>query len=87
MFTPKIMPPKCTPLSQFQNCLVYTDVNQELPSRENCTIKHTLIGNKLQEYFYSSMTEYAWYVVTLVTSHEVLSHVNQVPKKIALLIS
>jgi len=33
------------------------------------------------------MTEYAWHVVTLVTSHEVLSNVNRVPKKIALLIS
>jgi hypothetical protein len=56
MFTSKTMPPKCTPLQslwrvlytqvenyiqKIQNCLVYKNVNQELPSRENCTIKHT----------------------------------------------
>jgi hypothetical protein len=100
MFTLKIMPPKCRPLTslwcvlytqvenyiqKFLNCLVYIDVNHKLPSGESCTKHtHTLLGNKLQARFHSSMTEYALYVAKLVTSHEVCSIVNPVRKKTSL---
>ena len=67
-------------MQKLQNCLIYIDVNHELPSKEKCAKTHTFICNKLQARFYRSITEYAWYVAKLVTSHEVLSNINQVPK-------
>lgn len=68
-------------IQKFQNCPGSIKANHKLPSRDDYTKTHPLMGNKSQACTYSSMIQYKRYVAKLITSCEVFINVNRVPKK------